>query len=183
MVGIGTDRWLLLILRTSRHSLPPTNQAALHSSICSPDMSAPSVSIFSPSLYHLYLPFYIPPALTVLGWGIIKKFTIPIPWLQYWSLNDNDNYLFKCGGCSRKRQLLENQFLRCTLNLDNWIKIKTLIEYLYSNGLYEKYKQQSKENINNKQYDSSMLKWHQFLSIQRRKTRNDCVGEDCDTGK
>lgn len=48
MVGIGTDRWLLLILRTSRHSPPPRNQAVFNTfmsvSILCPLSSTPLYS-------------------------------------------------------------------------------------------------------------------------------------------
>lgn len=84
MVGIGTDRWLLLILRTCRHSPPPRKQAVFRTimlvSIPHPLTSTPLLSthlmfsnhsfyasvllisicehLFFP-LYHLHLPFFI----------------------------------------------------------------------------------------------------------------------------
>lgn len=48
MVGIGTDRWLLLILRSSTHSLPPRNQAVINIR-----MSLSSV-IYNPLLQHMH---------------------------------------------------------------------------------------------------------------------------------
>lgn len=57
MVGIGTNRWLLLILRTSRHSHPPRNQAVFNTFM--------SVSILypvsSPPLCISHTPLFLCP--------------------------------------------------------------------------------------------------------------------------
>lgn len=48
MVGIGTDRWLLLILRSSTHSPPPRNQAGINIR-----MSLSSV-VYNPLLQNMH---------------------------------------------------------------------------------------------------------------------------------